>query len=83
MVLTRAEGQQIAERWLAEARQARDTVEFALPPSATGIAAGDMVRLGEAEYRIDRIEATGRIETVESRWCASRASVDSGPRRRA
>jgi len=65
MVLTRAEGQQIAERWLAEARQARDTVEFALPPSATGIAAGDMVRLGEAEYRIDRIEAT-EVLTVEA-----------------
>ncbi|ETW13994.1 hypothetical protein ATO8_03851 [Roseivivax marinus] len=31
--LTRAEGRQIAERWLAEARLARDSERFALPPS--------------------------------------------------
>ena len=31
MALTRAEGRQVAERWLTEARVARDTVRFALP----------------------------------------------------
>jgi hypothetical protein len=33
MLLTRAEGRQVAERWLNEARIARETVQFALPPS--------------------------------------------------
>ncbi|MGR3435036.1 MAG: baseplate multidomain protein megatron [Shimia sp.] len=61
--LTRSEGRRIAERWLAEGRVARDAARFALPPSAAGIGAGDVVRVaepgGEAHYRIDRVEAAG------------------------
>jgi hypothetical protein len=54
--LTAAEGTMIAERWLAEARVARDSARFALPKSALGIGAGDVVAVDGARYRIDRIE---------------------------
>ncbi len=70
LTLTRAEGTQIAERWLAEARLARDKARFALPPSASLYGAGDVIRLGSdtdnALYRIDRIEQTSfnAIEAV-------------------
>lgn len=68
LTLLRREGQQIAERWLAEARVARDRVRLALPPSTLGLGAGDVVALGEggALYRIDRIEEAGQraVEAV-------------------
>ncbi len=62
MVLTRAEGRQVAERWLNEARIARESVQFALPPSGMPIRAGDVVALpgdqgeGQSLYRIDRVD---------------------------
>jgi GTA TIM-barrel-like domain/Putative phage tail protein len=60
LVLTRAEGRAIVERWLAEARVARDGASFALPPSKLGLLAGDVVRLdlpgGPGNFRIDRLE---------------------------
>ena len=60
LVLTRAEGRAMAERWLAEARVARDGARLALPPSRAAIGAGDVVDLGEAgRFRIDRVEAAG------------------------
>ncbi len=53
----------VAARWLAEARIARDGVEFALPPSRMGLSAGDVVALDdngvETRYRIDRVEDFG------------------------
>ncbi len=55
LVLTSGEAGQISERWLAEARQARETVQFALPPSMSHLGAGDMVQLGDATWRIDRL----------------------------
>jgi len=58
LVLLRSEAQAIAERWLAEARVARDAVRFALPPSAAP-GAGDRVRVGGLEYRLDRVEDAG------------------------
>ena len=70
LALTRAEGLRIAERWLAEARLARDTARFALPPSAIGVGAGNVARITtggrEAYYRIDRVEHAGfqRLEAV-------------------
>lgn len=62
--LTRAEGRQVAERWLIESRVARDGVRLALPPSALNIGAGDVILLGgestgggaDALYRVDRVE---------------------------
>ncbi|MFO1175474.1 MAG: glycoside hydrolase TIM-barrel-like domain-containing protein [Paracoccaceae bacterium] len=63
--LTRAEGQRIVERWLAEARVSRDGAKFALPPSLGHLGVGDIVRLGARgadTYRIDRLERAGAIE---------------------
>jgi hypothetical protein len=60
--LTRVEARQTAERWLTEARVARETVRFSLPPSLLELGAGDVVILsadkGETGgfYRIDRVE---------------------------
>jgi hypothetical protein len=62
MALTRAEGRQVIERWLTEARVSRETVRLALPPSMLSIGAGDVIELpaeggeGDALYRIDRVE---------------------------
>ncbi|WP_431312820.1 baseplate megatron protein TIM-barrel domain-containing protein [Roseicyclus marinus] len=67
LALTGPEAQAMAERWLAEARVARDGVSFALPPSARGLGAGDMVALGDGStWRIDRVEDRGAraIEAV-------------------
>lgn len=68
LALTRAEGQGIAERWLTEARVARDGLRLSLPPSRTSLGAGDVLLLqgedGEAQglYRIDRVEVAGAAE---------------------
>lgn len=62
ILLTRPEGRQAVERWLSEARVARDGVRFALPLSQHGLGAGDVVRLpgeaGDMTVRIDRVEQT-------------------------
>jgi len=63
--LTAAEGTMIVERWLAEARVARDSARFALPKSALGIGAGDVVAVGGARFRIDRIEQ-GEFQQIEA-----------------
>ena len=69
LVLTQAEGQGIVERWLSEARVARDTARFVLPPSALHLGAGDVVQLpddaGGARFRIDRVEQ-GAGQTIEA-----------------
>lgn len=69
LVLTGGEGRAITERWLAEARVARDTTRFALPQSALGVMAGDVVALDPGEgaglFRIDRVEQTG-LSLVEA-----------------
>ncbi|MGI1663321.1 baseplate multidomain protein megatron [Palleronia sp. KMU-117] len=68
LVLTQAEGRAIAERWLTEARAARDRIRLALPPSRIGIGAGDLLRLGEAPdlYRVDAVETAAwqQLEAV-------------------
>jgi hypothetical protein len=60
LALTRGEGRQTAERWLAEARVARDSFRFALPPSQLALGAGDIVRLSVGQRRtlarIDKVE---------------------------
>lgn len=71
IALTRTEGRQTAERWLSEARVARETIRFALPPSCMSMGAGDVISLradqdeGDALYRIDRIEQ-GMLQIVEA-----------------
>ncbi|MGB7243278.1 MAG: glycoside hydrolase/phage tail family protein [Sulfitobacter sp.] len=71
MVLTRVEGRQTAERWLTEARVARDAIRLALPPSQLDIGAGDVIALPadqaetEGLYRIDRVEQ-GHLQLIEA-----------------
>ncbi|PZX46235.1 putative tail protein [Roseinatronobacter thiooxidans] len=78
LVLTGGEGVLIAERWLAQARVARDTARFAVPPSR-GLGAGDVVALdmgaGAALWRIDRATLAGgrafeatRVEDAPYAW---------------
>ncbi|MEM9434920.1 MAG: glycoside hydrolase/phage tail family protein [Pseudomonadota bacterium] len=58
-----SEARGIAERWLAEARVARDSVRFTLPPSRGDVHAGDLVEiegLGVTTlFRVDRVEDQG------------------------
>ena len=62
MSLTRAEGRQVVERWLTEARVARESLRLALPPSMMHLGAGDVIELPGDQteraglYRIDRVE---------------------------
>ena len=60
LAMTRGEGRQVVERWLAESRVARDSLRLALPPSRRDLGAGDVIALdedeGDALYRIDRAE---------------------------
>ncbi|WP_224814367.1 glycoside hydrolase TIM-barrel-like domain-containing protein [Hasllibacter sp. MH4015] len=67
LALTRAEGQGMAERWLADGRVAQDTLRFALPPSRRAIGAGAMVATEDGHtWRIDRVEDRGfrQVEAV-------------------
>jgi hypothetical protein len=69
LALTGAEARGIVERWLAEARIARDGLRFAVPPSRLALAAGDTVKIvreaGSSLYRIDRVEDAG-VRLVEA-----------------
>lgn len=56
LALTKSEGLGAVERWLTEARVARDTARFALPKSRLSIGAGDVVRIAGGRYRVDRVE---------------------------
>ncbi|PKP71609.1 MAG: host specificity protein [Alphaproteobacteria bacterium HGW-Alphaproteobacteria-4] len=71
IALTRSEGQRTVERWLAEARIARDSARFALPPSRGDIGPGDVVEIETAEiagrFRVDRVEHAGAIEVAATR----------------
>ncbi|MGQ0565952.1 MAG: baseplate multidomain protein megatron [Gemmobacter sp.] len=66
LVLTPAEARSVTERWLAEARVARDGARFALPRSQGRLGAGDVVALDGVQYRIDRIEQAeaGLVDAV-------------------
>lgn len=69
LVLSAAEARAIAERWLAEARVARETLRFALPPSRLGVSAGDVVEFVSqgvaSRYRIDRSDELG-LQVIEA-----------------
>ncbi len=64
MALLDTEGRGIVERWLAEARVARDGARFALPPSRADVEVGDLVQLvGDgALWRVDRATDQGARE---------------------
>ncbi|MCC5973570.1 MAG: glycoside hydrolase/phage tail family protein, partial [Rubellimicrobium sp.] len=67
LALTRGDGIRIAERWLAEARVARDEARLALPPSLLHLGPGDVVSLTgqRGRWRIDRREDRG-IAAIEA-----------------
>lgn len=66
LALTRTEGRAIVQRWLVEARVARDGLRLALPPSRGQVAPADVVALGDgSRWRVDRVEHAGPI-TVEA-----------------
>ncbi len=69
LVLLQSEGRAIAERWLSEARVARDQARFALPPSAIANMAGDVVEIetdaGTELYRLDHVEQAG-VQMVQA-----------------
>jgi hypothetical protein len=65
IALTRLEGMTAVERWLAEARVARDTIRLALPKSRLEVGSGDVIEFGGQRYRVDRVEqAEG--QTIEA-----------------
>ena len=70
LVLTEGEGVLMAQRWLAQARVARDTARFRLPPSSD-LGAGDVVALdmgaGPSLWRIDRATLAGGREVEATR----------------
>jgi GTA TIM-barrel-like domain/Putative phage tail protein len=58
LALTKSEGLSSVERWLSEARVARDTIRLALPKSQLSIGAGDVISYDGRRYRVDRVEQT-------------------------
>ncbi len=70
ILLTRTEGRQTAERWLAEARLATDSVRLTLPRSRLEVGAGDVISLpedgGEGYYRVDRVELLANAQELEA-----------------
>ena len=60
VLLTATDARQTAQKWLAEARAARDSVKFSLPVSALPIGPGDVVEFADDGntklYRIDRFD---------------------------
>lgn len=56
LAMTKGEGLDAVERWLSEARIARDGARFALPKSLLIVGAGDIVQYGSQRYRVDRVE---------------------------
>jgi hypothetical protein len=56
LALTKSESLKSVERWLAEARVARDTIRFALPKSRLSVGAGDVIQYDGHRYRVDRVE---------------------------
>ncbi|MEX3015893.1 baseplate multidomain protein megatron [Gymnodinialimonas hymeniacidonis] len=68
LALTSAEGQGMAERWLAEGRVAQDTLRFALPPSDRALGAGALVATEDGHtWRVDRVEDRGYRQIEASR----------------
>ena len=65
LALTRAEAAALAERWLIEARLARDGLRLALPPSRREIGAGTVIGVLGQRYRVDRCELTS-FQTLEA-----------------
>lgn len=61
LLMTNHEARQVVERWHTETALARTTVRLALPPSRSGVASGDNVTLGNAVFRVDRVERSSHL----------------------
>ena len=69
LVLTSAEAHQLSHRWLSEARIARDSIRFALPPSGMRVRAGDRVRMKDGgTFRVDRVETAEALLVEATRF---------------
>lgn len=87
LILTRAEARAITERWLSEARVARDSASFALPLSELSKGAGDVLKLetdaGTEHFRVDHVEHAGvqniRAVRVEPGLFLPSDSVEPAP----
>ncbi|MEM7732708.1 MAG: glycoside hydrolase/phage tail family protein [Pseudomonadota bacterium] len=70
LAMTRTEGRQTVERWLAESRLATDTANFTLPRSNLTVGAGDVVSLpedgGAGLFRVDRVELLPHAQKIEA-----------------
>ncbi|MCX7888573.1 MAG: glycoside hydrolase TIM-barrel-like domain-containing protein [Rhodobacteraceae bacterium] len=80
LVLFEHEARRAVERWMAEGRLARETARFALPLSAGGLGAGDVIVLdgpgGGRTFRIDRAELGDRL-AIEATRCEASVHVPS------
>lgn len=56
LVLLPPEAQGVAERWLAEAKVAQDSLRLTLPLSMSRIGAGDVLEFEGQRWRIDRVQ---------------------------
>ena len=60
LALNTSEGQAIAERWLTEARVARDEISFSLPMSDIRLIPGDVINVPSegkvSTFRVDKVE---------------------------
>ncbi|MDG4649811.1 glycoside hydrolase TIM-barrel-like domain-containing protein [Roseibacterium sp. SDUM158017] len=77
LALTPPEARALAERGLAEARVARDSIKLSLPPSTRALGAGEVFALGDGTmWRIDRVTERGTrdIEAVRVEPSASEPS---------
>lgn len=70
LAMTRAEGRQVVERWLSEARVSIDTLRLTLPPSHLCAGAGDVLTLPQSEgggrFRIDRVDQMGNAQRIDA-----------------
>ena len=80
MALRTQQAQAIAERLLAEIWIGREKLQFNLPPSMAYLDPGDVVRLGERDFRLTRITDIGAREAEAERFEAnlytSRAQIE-------
>ncbi len=88
--LTRSEANSVAERWLSEARVARDSLRLSVPASRSEIRAGDTLRVSGAEgaeYRVDRVEIsearTLEATRIERQIYVPSQRLESTPQQRA
>ena len=65
MALTSGQAKSVTERWLAEARAARDVLKVRVPPSATELVAGSVLNFEGVSYRVDRVEVD-EARTIEA-----------------